>query len=34
MDDALAIVDSLMGDEAAPRKAIFFNPDIYELVEG
>ena len=33
MDDALAIVDSLMGDESAPRKAIFFNPDIYELVE-
>ena len=33
MDDALAIVDSLMGDEAAPRKAIFFNPDIYELVD-
>ena len=33
LDDALAIVDSLMGDEAAPRKAIFFNPDIYELVE-
>ena len=33
MDDALTIVDSLMGDEAAPRKAIFFNPDIYELVD-
>ena len=32
MDDARDIVEALMGDVAAPRKAIFFNPDIYELV--
>lgn len=33
MDDALDVVNDLMGDSTDARKAIFFNPDIYELVE-
>lgn len=33
MGDAIDLVDDFMGGDAAARKAIFFNPDIYELVD-
>ena len=32
-DDALSIVRDMMGSDTSARKALFFNPDLYDLVE-